>query len=191
MSAPTEATAAPPLTVVLIGMMGSGKSTVGRALSTHTGWRYMDNDELVGLVTGRASEEIDATDGEAVLHEAEAEALRHALTIAPPLIVGAAAWVVIHPPSVELLRAQPSVVYLRARPETLRARIGAGERRRDDATDIEWLRARSAERDETYREIATIVIDTDDLDAEAIVAQLLTDLHGRQRGRRVGGDAPG
>jgi len=163
-------------TIVLIGMMGSGKSTVGRTLAARTGWTYMDNDELVRRVTGRDSREIDASDGEVVLHEAEAEALRHALTMPPPLIVGAAAWVVTHPPSVELLRAQPSVAYLRARPQTLHARIGAGTGRRNDATDLEWLRARSAERDQTYRDIATIVIDTDALSAPIIADLLLTEL---------------
>ena len=33
--------------VILVGMMGSGKSTIGRLLSEATGWRYVDNDELV------------------------------------------------------------------------------------------------------------------------------------------------
>jgi shikimate kinase len=165
-----------PQTIVLIGMMGSGKTAVGRTLGARTGWRYMDNDELVRHVTGRESEEIDATDGDVVLHEAEADALRHALTIPPPLIVGAAAWVVTHPASVELLRTQPSVVYLRARPETLRARIGAGAGRRNDATDLEWLRARLAERDQTYRDIASLVIETDALDAETIADRIFAEL---------------
>ena len=49
-----------PLTIVLIGMMGSGKTTVGRAVAARTGWPYMDNDELVHGVTGREPAEIDA-----------------------------------------------------------------------------------------------------------------------------------
>ena len=150
--------------VVLIGMMGCGKSTVGAALADITGWRYFDNDELVHAATGRPAAEIAASDGDAALHEAEAAALRHALSLPPPLIAGAAAWVVLDPGSVDLLRRQSAVVYLRARPETLRARIGAGEGRREDATDLEWLRARSAERDAIYRDVATITLDTDGVD---------------------------
>jgi shikimate kinase/3-dehydroquinate synthase len=165
-----------PQTIVLIGMMGSGKTTVGRALAVRTGWPYMDNDELVRRVTGREPAEIDATDGEAVLHEGEAQTLRHALTIPPPLIVGAAAWIVTHPSSVVLLRGQASVVYLRARPETLRARIGAGSGRREDATDLEWLRAKTVERDHIYREMAAVVIDTDASDPDTIAARLLAEL---------------
>ena len=93
-----------PTTIVLIGMMGSGKTSVGHALADRTGWRYLDNDELVRAVTGRAPDEIDADDGEDALHRAEADALRHALAMPPPLIAAAAAWVVDDPDSVSLLR---------------------------------------------------------------------------------------
>ncbi len=159
--------------MVLIGMMGSGKTTVGRALAARTGWRYVDNDELVRTVTGREPKEIDATDGDGALHLAEAAALRHALTLPPPLVVGAAAWVVTDPASVALLRARPAVVYLRARPETLRARIGTGAGRREDATDLAWLETRTGERDETYRDMAALTIDTDSLTADKIARRIL------------------
>ena len=167
-------------TIVVIGMMGSGKTTVGRALAVRTSWPYRDNDELVRAVTGRAPEEIDASDGDDALHLAEAQALEHALRVAPPLIVGAAAWVVTDAASVSRLRTAPAVVYLRSRPETLRARIGAGSGRREDATDLEWLRARHQERDATYRELANLTIDTDEFDSEAIVERILEALGGGQ-----------
>jgi len=165
-------------TIVLLGMMASGKTTVGRALSQRTGWPYLDNDELVRAVTGRAPEEIDATDGADALHAAEAEALRHALSEPPPLIAGAAAYVAVHQPSVELLRAGPMVVYLRAQPQTLRERIGAGDGRRADATDPAWLRARHAERDETYRELAGLTVDTDDLAPDDVARHILEAVSG-------------
>jgi shikimate kinase len=166
--------------VVLIGMMGSGKSSVGRALALATGWRYLDNDELVRAVSGRASEDIDAAEGEAALHDVEAEALRWALQLPPPLIVGAAAWVVEHPPSVKRLRSGPVVVYLRTRPETLRDRIGAGDGRRRDATDLDWLRARAAEREAAYQGTAGLVIDTDGLEPAAVAMVILAALHGQE-----------
>jgi shikimate kinase len=160
-------------TIVLLGMMGAGKTTVGRALAARTGWRYLDNDALVLAATGRPAEEIDAGEGTEALHAAESAALRHALSLPPPLIAGAAAWVVEDQASLELLRRTPTVVYLRARPETLHRRIGSGRGRRADATDLPWLRARHSERDAAYRRAATVTVDTDGRDATAIAAQVL------------------
>ena len=160
-------------TIVLTGMMGAGKSSVGRALADRTGWPYMDNDELVLAATGRAPEAIDAVDGPDALHAAEAAALRHALAVPPPLIAGAAAWVVVDPASRSLLQEAAKVVYLRAHPETLLARIGGGAGRRDDATDLAWLRARFIERDELYRETATLTVDTDEASVESVAAVIL------------------
>jgi shikimate kinase len=182
--------AATPATIVLIGMMGSGKSTVGRALAERTGRRYLDNDELVRAVAGRPAEEIDATEGEDALHRAEVAALRHALAMPPPLIVSAAAWVVADPGSLVLLRSAPAVVYLRARPVTLRTRIGAGVGRREDATDLDWLRDRHAERDAIYGGIATLTVDTDD-HAPGAIAQRILDVLEPAAGRTTSGPAPG
>ena len=165
-----------PGTVVLVGMMGSGKTTVGRCLAARTGWRYMDNDELVQAVTGRRPEEIDALEGEAALHAPESEALRHALALPPPLIVGAAAGVVDDPDALARLRATPLVMYLHARAETLRSRIGRGDGRRGDATDLSWLRARLQERDATYREIAALSFDTDALEPDEIADRIVKHL---------------
>ena len=49
---------------MLVGMMGSGKTTVGRLLAARTGWSYADNDELVRRSSGREPADIRATDGE-------------------------------------------------------------------------------------------------------------------------------
>ncbi len=156
--------------------MGSGKSSVGRALAGLTGWRYLDNDELVRALSGRAAEDIDAAEGEAALHAVEADALRRALEMPGPRIIGAAAWVGAHPGPMELLRNGPLVVYLRARPETLRQRIGAGDGRRRDATDLAWLQARAAEREDAYQALADISIDTDGLEPDAVARVILAAL---------------
>ena len=68
------------------------------------------------------------------------------------------------------------MVYLRAKPETLHDRIGAGVGRRTDATDLDWLRARVTERDGVYREMATLVVDTDELSPEEIAEDIVAAL---------------
>ncbi len=162
--------------IVLLGMMGSGKSTVGRLVAERTGWRYVDNDDDVRSLAHRDAPEVMAADGERSLHETEAAALLGALSIEEPTVIGAAAWVVLDPRCQEALRREPHVVYLRARPETLRTRIGTGAGRRSDATDLDWLRERTRERDDLYEELSTLTIDVDvrspDEVADLIIAAL-------------------
>ena len=165
--------------VFLVGMVGSGKTTVGRTLAERTGWPYLDNDELVRRLTGREPAEIDATDGEDVLHLAEIRALDAALEMEPPLIAGVAGAVVDDDAAREALRDGGHVVWLRARPETLLARIGSGTGRRDDATDPDWIRARIREREPRYAAVAAQIIDVDDVEPAAIAELILGALAGR------------
>ena len=159
--------------VFLIGMVGSGKTTVGRTLSERTGWPYLDNDDLVLRLTGRAPAEIYATDGEDVLHVAEARALDAALEMEPPVVVGVAGFIVDDAAAREALRDGGHVVWLRARPETLLARMGPGDGRRVDAHDPEWVRTRLREREPLYAAAASQIIDVDDQPPEAIAGLIL------------------
>jgi shikimate kinase len=157
-------------------MMGAGKSTVGRALSRRTGWRYVDNDELVQSISGRNATELRETDGEDALHAVEEAAFDASLKLEPPIIVGAAAAVVLDPTARQRLRSGPHVVWLRARPETLLAHIGDGRGRRAEATDPAWLAARAAERAPLYAEVASQVVDVDDRSPDEVAELILAGL---------------
>ena len=80
--------------ILLVGMMGSGKTTVGRALAKRTGWPFLDNDALVRELTGRTPAAIDARDGEDALHDAETRAFRAAVERHGPAIIAVAGAVV-------------------------------------------------------------------------------------------------
>ena len=170
---------ASPAAVILVGMMGSGKSTVGRALSHRTGWRYVDNDDLVRSLSGRGATEIRATDGQDALHDVEKLAFEASLALEPPVIVGAAASVVLDPVARVRLRSGPHVVWLRARPETLLAHIGDGTGRRAEATDPAWMAARATERAPLYAEVASQVIDVDDRSPDDVANLILEGLSAR------------
>ena len=159
--------------IVLVGMMGAGKSTVGRALAARTGWRYVDNDDLVRRISGRAATEIRAADGEDALHAIEEQAFEASLALEPPVIIGAAAAVVIDPADRARLRSGPYVVWLRARPETLLAHIGSGAGRRSEATDPAWIAARATERAPLYAEVASQVVDVDDRSPDEVADAIL------------------
>jgi len=90
--------------VLLIGMMGAGKSTVGTALSARTGWPYYDNDELVVRATGKPAPDVLDDSGVAALRAVESLALVQALTIDSPLVAGIAGGVVDQTDDRERLR---------------------------------------------------------------------------------------
>jgi shikimate kinase len=159
--------------VVLVGMMGCGKTTVGRLLADRTGWPYADNDELVRRTSGREPADIRATDGEDALHALETRALIEALGLPPPVVIGAAAAVVLAEDAVRALRDSARVVWLRARPETLRARIGSGAGRREEATDTTWLVRQAVARESLYTAIADLVIDVDDLPPDSVAGRII------------------
>jgi shikimate kinase len=162
--------------VLLIGMMGAGKTTVGRELSAQTGWPYVDNDDVLRRQTGREPAEIRATEGEDVLHLAESDALDEALGLEPPKIIGVAAAAVLDPAAREALREGGHVVWLRARPETLSERIASGTGRRGEANDPDWLRKRAREREMLYASVASQIVDVDDRTPAEIAGEILEGL---------------
>src|SRR5215212_5614311 len=101
--------------LILVGMMGSGKTTVGRLLAARTGWRYLDNDELLSEATRRSAREI-ARFGEPELRAAESAALLRGLNAQPPVIVGSAAGAVLDTRNRAAIADAGTVVWLRARP---------------------------------------------------------------------------
>jgi shikimate kinase len=167
--------------VFLVGMVGAGKTTVGQALAKATGWPYVDNDDLVRRLTGREPAEIDATDGEDVLHLAEIQALDAAFDMEPPLVVGVAGAVVEDEAAREALRDGGFVVWLRARATTLSARVGSGAGRRDDVTNPDWIRSTLRRREPLYAAVAALIVDVDDAAPEQIATTILDGLGQRER----------
>jgi shikimate kinase len=159
--------------IFLLGMMGAGKTTVGRALAERLGRPFLDNDALVRAETGREPAEIAARDGEDALHDAEADALRAGAERPGNPIVAVAGSVVERPAERALMRRVGFVIWLRATPATLRARIGSGAGRRADATDLDWLVARAVELAPVYAGAADLVVDVDDRPVDDIVSTLV------------------
>ena len=151
-----------PCRVILIGMMGSGKTTIGRLLADAKGWEYVDNDELVQRHHGATARQILAEHGRERMREAEASALALGLGLPPPVIIGVAAGTVLDEANRERLRAGGTVVWLRAAPEILAARARGAPHRPFVETDaLEWMRRTAKEREPLYTEVASLVVDTD------------------------------
>ncbi len=164
-----------PPRLALIGMMGAGKTTAGRATAQALGWRYLDSDEQVQLATGQTVPEIFASSGETAFRRAEAMALRVALSGGEPQVVAVAGGAVLDPANRQLIRANATAVWLRARPETLAKRVGDGAGRPLLGDDpLAALTRLEAERRPYYAELAAHTIEVDDLGSEDVVDQLVT-----------------
>jgi shikimate kinase len=146
--------------LVLVGMMGTGKTTVGRRLAARLGRPFVDSDDQVEARTGRTVRAIFETDGEAAYRRIESEALAEALGGEEPAVVAAAGGVVIDPVNRSLLAGAGTVVWLRADPALLASRVRSGTHRPLlDGDPLTTLTRLAAERDGWYREVADEVVE--------------------------------
>jgi shikimate kinase len=167
-----------PSRVFLLGMMGSGKTAVGRALAHRLGWRYRDNDQQLQVTAGASVDAVAASFGRERLHMLEAEQAGLAAGEPPPVVAGLAASVVEDSQLWPTLRAAGWCVYLRARPETLVARVGTGEGRPWLAADQGGFVERTLrQRGSLYAELADVVINVDDRGPHQIAADIIELLH--------------
>lgn len=163
-----------PCRVLLVGMMGSGKSTVGRILADATGWPYVDNDELVADLYGDTPRSLLAERGEAAMRRAESEALAAGIAVPAPAIVGVAAGVILDADDRLALRNGGIVVWLRAGAAELAARAaGADHRPWLDGDAVAWMTATMLEREPLYASVADRVVETDAASPADTVAELL------------------
>lgn len=160
--------------ILLIGMMGAGKTTVGRMLAERLGWSRLDSDAQVQARTGKTVPEIFSEQGEAAFRAEEARALAEALATAEPVVVSVAGGAVLDPANRELMSRSGRVVWLRARPGTLAGRLGDGEGRplleHDPAASLARL---DEVRRPLYSALADLVVDVDDLAPAEVTGRIL------------------
>ena len=110
--------------VFLIGLMGCGKTTVGRRLSVALGVPYVDNDATVAALAGTDTVALAGAGG-STLHDWEARYARDLVGREPPFVAGVAASSADRPDELAALDAAGLLVYLRCPPDVLAARVAA------------------------------------------------------------------
>jgi shikimate kinase len=160
--------------LLLVGMMGSGKTTVGRLVAGRLGWAYLDSDAQVVAETGRTVAEIFADGGEEGFRAEESRVLAEALAGVVPVVVSVAGGAVLSEENRALLARSGTVVWLRADPATLAARLGSGAGRPLlDGDPAGALRALDAVRRPLYQSLAHVVVDVDGLSVDQVAEQVL------------------
>lgn len=158
---------AAPGAIVLIGMMGSGKSEVGRVLAERLGCDYCDLDQVIEAGAGRSVATIFAEEGESGFRRREAAVVNDTAAavragVGPGVIAGGGG-VVLDPANAEALRGAGTVVWLQVTPAVAAARLGSGEGRpvlaAMDGSLEERIAALAAGREGAYRAAAHHAID--------------------------------
>jgi shikimate kinase len=164
-----------PCRVVLIGMMGSGKSTIGQLLSRQTSWPYYDNDDLLAMLSGDTAKGLLAHEGVAELRDGEARSLELGLRQDPPCIVGAPAGTILDAELRESMKRDALVVWLTARPATLARRArGAAHRPWLGGDAVAWMTATLGERATLYESITDLIVNTERRRPAAVAAEIAT-----------------
>jgi shikimate kinase len=160
--------------IVLIGFMGAGKSSIGRMLARRTGLPRFDTDDMIEARLGLPVPEIFARFGEEKFRDAETEILKE-LSATQPAIIVTGGGIVLRPENVKMLQALGNVVSLEADDETLFRRVSRKTSRpllqteNPKATMLELLRTREP----LYREAADVRLDTSGLRHEEVADAIL------------------
>lgn len=153
----------------LIGMMGSGKSSVGRALAERVGEPFHDTDKLVEERAGMSISELFETIGVTAFRDLEAQAVEAVSTQRGVIATGGG--VVLDRRLRELMAGTGVVVHLSAPPETLAERIGSGDGRPlvQDGDTLARVTRIASERRDLYEAAADVVIETEGLNHTEVV----------------------
>ncbi len=147
--------------VVLVGFMGSGKSSVGRLVARTLQGRFVDTDRLVVELAGREITEIFATEGEAFFRRQESHALE-SLRGQRGLVVATGGGIVTVPENVAALKALGLVVWLTASEEIIWDRVSRNQKRPllHTADPRGTVRELLAKRNPLYLKAADLEVDT-------------------------------
>jgi shikimate kinase len=147
--------------VSLVGLPGSGKSTVGRQLARRLQLPFFDSDHVIEERLGYSIREAFERDGEAAFRDRE-EAVLDELTQIPKAVISTGGGAVIRPATRQRLRERGQVVYLNSTPEEIFRRLRHDQSRPllQVGDPLVRLRDLYAARDPLYRETAHFVIET-------------------------------
>lgn len=162
------------MNIVLCGMMGVGKTSVGIRISELTGRRWSDTDVVITDRYGRISDIFEYY-GEAHFRTLETGIVRE-LAKQEGLVISTGGGLVLKPENSEMLKKGGKIFFLRASFETLLVRVRADENRpllKDTGKTAERLEALLSERTPVYEHVADFIIDTDGKSIDEVAREVI------------------
>ncbi|PHV06591.1 3-dehydroquinate synthase [Janthinobacterium sp. BJB412] len=163
--------------VFLVGLMGAGKTTIGRILARKLGMRFIDSDHEIEARTGASIPWIFEIEGEPSFRRREAEVIGE-LTAQQGIVLATGGGAILDPASRAFLASRGTVIYLRASVNSILSRTAHDKSRpllqtADPRRKLEEL---LAQREPLYLEIADVVIDTGRPNVQSMVQTILQHL---------------
>lgn len=166
--------------IYLVGMMGAGKTTVGKLLARRLKRRFIDADQEIERRCGVRIPVIFDIEGEAGFRGREAQIIAE-LTALDGVVLATGGGAILAAENRQLLASRGTVVYLRAKPADLYQRVRQDKNRPLLAAGAPRARLEElyAQRDPLYRELADLVVETGTQNVQALARELLAKLEER------------
>lgn len=161
--------------IVLIGYMGSGKSTVGRDLQRKTGMILLDSDQEIERLHNCKISQIFETRGEGAFRQMETDYLKELCQYPDPLILSTGGGMVLKEENVMLMKKIGKVIYLKAEVDTLYRRLSNDTTRPllQNGNRRQIIAEMVAKREPYYLRAADRILQTDGKTLEEVVNEIV------------------
>lgn len=169
--------------IFLVGLMGAGKTTVGRALAKKLNKKFIDSDHEIEARTGVSIPLIFEIEGETSFRQREVDVIRD-LTAQNDIVLATGGGAILRPENRECLKARGTVIYLRASVNSILQRTGHDKNRPllQTANPRERIEQLAREREQYYTEVADLIIETGRPNVQLLVQSIVSQLEMDQKG---------